>query len=80
MKKFLVIAVLVIILASCTGGSGAVYWELAADEADFILPDNAINVVDKGNGWIQFDLDDNTYLLLYRKHGSGRATAVTQVQ
>lgn len=64
MKKALVLVVLVVVLFSgCMGGSGSIYWELTAEEANFILPNNAINIENKGNGWIQFDLDDNTYLL-----------------
>ena len=83
MKRFLVVLVLMILLfAGCsdTGGSGSVYWELTAEKADFILPTDATNVQTLGNGWVQFDLGEDTFMFLYRKSGTGRAAAVTQVQ
>jgi len=80
MKKIFIVFLILALFTGCFGGSGSLYWELTASNSDFILPFEAENVIDKGNGWVQFDLDENTFLFLYRKHGSGRATAVTQVK
>lgn len=84
MKKIMILFVIAILFSSCVGdGDGSIRptRHLTADNADFILPFEAENVVDKGNGWIQFDLDENTYLFLYQQvGGGGRATAITQVK
>ena len=84
MKKiilFVVLILMVIMLSSCLGGaSGHLFWDITAAESNVIIPFDATNAVDKGNGWIQFDLDGNTYLFLYRKVGSGRAAAITQIK
>lgn len=44
------------------------------------LPNGAANVIDKGNGWYEFELEGNKFM--YFKHGAGdmSTAGVTQVK
>lgn len=80
LKLLVLIVFIVVLFSSCTGGSGHITWELTASESSTYLPDAAMNVVGRGNGWVEFDLDENRYLFYYRKLASGRASAITQIK
>lgn len=80
LKLFVLIIFIVVLFSSCYGGSGHITWALTANESSIYLPNNAMNVVDRGNGWVEFDLDENRYLFFYRKLAGGRASAITQIK
>jgi len=42
------------------------------------LPKDAINVVEKGNGWVEFDLDDCRYLFHRSSYGYNGFEAITK--
>ena len=88
MKRLVIVMILMIIL--CSGCSGceplsSKDYSTKFDESEAIhkipLPSNATHIIDRGNGWIEFSLDDNRFLFIcYGYSGHGAWSAITQIK
>jgi hypothetical protein len=79
MKKMIFCILILVLFISC-GDSSLSYSIDNSERANLYIPPNAKITKDHGNGWIEFTLEDHTYLFFLVKSGYRGYSALTLIE